>query len=683
MTNNSKPYYTTTPQKKQTLESLWRLEKIILNTLDFEKVAQKIVNGVFTECGYLKLGYKIIVLALVDEKKNLKRVSISQTPEAEKVSKKALALTIPFPQIITPLSAKDNLCIKVLSEKKPAATNYWPDILCPPFSKEQAVALQKQIEIKTSLVYPIISQNKSLGVLIFSMTKEESEVSLQERDLIAGFTDVVGLAVQNAKLYTFLKEESQKASKVSSELAEVNKQVYKRNWELAVRNRTLSVLRRIYEIINTSLGISETAQKLTDAMVEELQFQNGFIALIDNKENMLKTTAVALSETNRHGNSNFSSFLKTLNLPLSAQENFCVDSIIQQRQRMSNSLFDILTPVFNQEKADKIQSALKTQTVIIYPIIFAGRPLGVLVLGLAKHIGFMAQSDLETLKEVIEVVAIAIERAQIYADLKVANQKLKELDVLKDEFVSVASHELRTPMTAIKSYLWLVLYGKENLSEKLRRYIDRAYISSNRLIKLVNDMLNVSRIESGRMMFDIKEVKLDSLVQDTIAEIAPKVDELGIKIILENYPNLPSVLADSDKIKEVLINLLSNSLKFTPKGGKITISFKIAGDIVETCVADMGEGIEQEDIPKLFHKFGLVQGSYITNQKAAQGTGLGLYISKSIIDFHQGKISVSSEGKGKGATFCFSLKIFNPKDLEKFQAEKKGEEGLSIIHSGL
>ncbi len=470
-----KSNYTTTPKKKQTIQALWRLEKIILNSLDFKEVIEKIVNSVLTELDYLQLGYRIVVLILKDPKNNLlKRVSISQTKEAEKALK---ASPIPFPQINIPLTSKKNLCVKVFKSKKPATTSYWPDLLMPAFTNEQAIEVQKIVGIKESLVYPVISQNQSIGVIIFSMTKTEEEVTLEERDLISGFTDVVGLAVQNARLYT---------------------------------------------------SVEETTLKL-----------------------------------------------------------------------------------------------------------------------------------------------------------KEANGQLKELDRLKDEFVSVASHELRTPMTAIKSYLWMALNGKGGkLLEKQKYYLDRAYLSTDRLIKLVNDMLNVSRIEAGRVALSVEEVDLNKLALEVIDEVKPRADELGLKIKVNKVDKLTEVIADVDKIKEVLINFIGNSLKFTPHGGLIEISFEEKVDTVVTSVKDNGKGVEKDDQPKLFEKFGLLKGSYTTNT-ISQGTGLGLYICKSIIQLHKGEIWAESEGRDKGSKFSFSLRKYNVKDLKKIQSEQDGKESKEIIHTGI
>jgi signal transduction histidine kinase len=136
-------------------------------------------------------------------------------------------------------------------------------------------------------------------------------------------------------------------------------------------------------------------------------------------------------------------------------------------------------------------------------------------------------------------------------------------------------------------------------------------------------MLNISRIESGRLTLSVKEVNIDKVVQEVMDDLKPRAAELGVNIVMQADSPPPSVLADRDKIKEVLFNLIGNSLKFTPSGGKITIAFKISDPMVEIKIADTGSGIDAENLPKLFQKFGLLPGSY---KQGVAGTGLGLYI---------------------------------------------------------
>ena len=250
-----------------------------------------------------------------------------------------------------------------------------------------------------------------------------------------------------------------------------------------------------------------------------------------------------------------------------------------------------------------------------------------------------------------------VERAT--EDLRKANQRLKLLDQLKDEFVSVASHELRTPMTAIKSYLWLVLnkpQKNDHLSTKTRQQLERAYQSTERLIALVNDMLDVSRIEAGRIELKMEKLDMADLAQAVVAEVKPAADQKKLQLKIEYHPKNKKhywVKADRDKIHQVLINLVGNALKFTPKQGKITILLSQKNGQVITQVIDTGKGISAEDQQKLFTKFGRVSHSYVSVAEAG-GTGLGLYISKQLVKMHRGDIWVKSK-LNHGSTFGFSL----------------------------
>lgn len=464
----------------------------------------------------------------------------------------------------------------------------------------------------------------------------------------------------------------------------INAEIYKQNFELSIRNKTLSTLRALYSIATTSLGISQTAQKIADTIAQELNVASVRISLVDNDNSKLQTLAInqspqiaqAIAEVNRP--------LTELAIPLEYKANLAVVALDKKENKISGNLFDVMTPAVSQVEADTIVRVTGVKTVLIYPLIIGGVGAGVLTIGITKGEQDLSRAEHETLEQLVDVVAIAIDRAKLLQDLQGANDRLHELDKLKSEFVSVASHELRTPMTAIKSYLWMALAGRGGLiTDKQKYYLERAYISTDRLIKLVNDLLNVSRIESGKLSLDVAKIDLGKFVDEVISEVKPRADEEMVSVVNEydnNHP-LPSVIGDSDKLKEVIINLVGNSLKFTTQGGKIRIWFEVKEGFVVTHVSDNGEGISPDDLPKLFQKFGLVKESYVTNQKASQGTGLGLYISKSIVEMHHGKMWAESEGHGKGATFSFTLPIYSDQLMADFKAQYGSKEGLGIIHS--
>jgi len=446
-------------------------------------------------------------------------------------------------------------------------------------------------------------------------------------------------------------------TEVDDELTRINKDLYERNVELAIRNRTLSLLRKIYNIISTTLGVEKTAQLLIDEIVSELKFRKGFIVLVNQDRTTLRAIATSSSTPEemalltRFGNP-FTNFA----VGLSDIDNFCVNAVVTNRRRLTNTLYDILVPMVNQSSSEQLQNTLNIQTSILYPIVFADQVLGVLVLGMDKHVGSLSLAERETLGELIEVVAIAIERTKVYADLKRANEQLKEADELKDEFVYVASHELRTPMTAIKNYLWLALnrYGKD-LDPKMKQSLVRAYISTERLITLVQDMLTVSRIEGKRLVLNFEEIDLMELYQQIYDELNITAQKEGIVMTLVPASKKYTVYGDRTRIGEVLQNLLSNAIKFTPQGGHVTVSVRESGTMIATDISDTGFGIPREDLPRLFKKFGRLGHSYKKVAESA-GTGLGLFISKQIIEAHQGSITVESEAD-KGSTFTFTLPL--------------------------
>jgi len=286
-------------------------------------------------------------------------------------------------------------------------------------------------------------------------------------------------------------------------------------------------------------------------------------------------------------------------------------------------------------------------------------------------------------------------------ELKVANQKLQAIDAMKTEFVSMASHELLTPISAIEGYLSMMLDEKMVKIDdpKAVEYMSRVYKSAKRLARLVADLLNVSRIEEGRLLVEKQDIELEETIKSVINELKFKAE--GAKIALES--EIPDeakvkVYADPDKIKEVIINLVGNSIKYNHEGGHIKVSVAIqpTDEVIKKCtdmeqlsqqggqsegslqsavheklreivgdkqlvisVQDDGVGIEHSDLGNLFKKFTRI-GDWSTQE--TPGTGLGLYISKSLVEMHHGRIWAESEGKDKGSTFHFSLPLYEAKE---------------------
>ncbi|TFG35211.1 MAG: sensor histidine kinase, partial [Parcubacteria group bacterium] len=233
-------------------------------------------------------------------------------------------------------------------------------------------------------------------------------------------------------------------------------------------------------------------------------------------------------------------------------------------------------------------------------------------------------------------------------ELEIAYQDLQKLDKAKSEFVSIASHQLRTPLTAIKGYVSLLLegsYGK--LTKRNRPPIENVYQSSERLIRLINELLNISRIETGRLEMNFEETPIEEVINLAMEETKIQAEKKKLYLKLEKpEASLPKVSLDKDKIKQAIMNVVDNAIKYTTQGG-VVIKAKSHDSKVMIEVSDTGDGMEKEEMSKLFKSFS--RGS-AGNKLSTEGAGLGLHIAKSFVEFHGGRIWAESPGKGKGST---------------------------------
>ena len=249
------------------------------------------------------------------------------------------------------------------------------------------------------------------------------------------------------------------------------------------------------------------------------------------------------------------------------------------------------------------------------------------------------------------------EELQVMADkLAQANDQLRKLDQAKTEFISIASHQLRTPLTSVKGFISLVIEGSYGeINAGVRDALTKVYASSERLIQLVEDLLNVSRIESGRMQFTFEKGSIGEMMQELYDNfmLVAKNKDLYLDIKLPKK-GLPEVTMDPSKIREVISNFTDNALKYTEKGGVTMKAEQTKDKTVKITISDTGIGVPADEMQYLFKKFSRGKD---TGRLHAGGTGLGLYVGKNIVDAHHGKVWVESDGEGKGSRFIIELPI--------------------------
>ncbi len=449
--------------------------------------------------------------------------------------------------------------------------------------------------------------------------------------------------------------------------------------DLREENRALNATYRLFELILESLEFKEITQKIADVIPQYLNYETGVLALINKEKGILERTAISETRGGVAALKTTEVPFRNVNIPLDYEKNLCIKAIKNRKQYVTDNLYDLICPAISKENAETIQNKMGTSISIVTPIIKQKKALGVLIISTSKKLDRVTKFEKEIIRKFTEEVGVAIQNSILYTnlekakeDLRIAYEKLELLDKRKDEFISVASHELRTPMTIIKSYLWLLKEEKDGkLNRKQKEYIDLIIKSTERLLHLVNDMLNISRMEEGRLDFQTEKLNLTSFIDSVGKEFKVKAEENNIYLKIEKPKKLPPVKANEQRLNEILINLLGNAIKFTEKGG-ITLKVEPNEEKIKVSVIDTGKGIEKKDKNRLFKKFSRLDNTYTTVAEK-KGTGLGLYITKKYVEKMGGEIGFYSKGKSKGSTFWFTLPIWKEKET------KNKEEIKSLV----
>jgi signal transduction histidine kinase len=267
--------------------------------------------------------------------------------------------------------------------------------------------------------------------------------------------------------------------------------------------------------------------------------------------------------------------------------------------------------------------------------------------------GAFSDDEIALLRTFADQAVIAIENVRLFNELEMANRQLEAASQHKSEFLANMSHELRTPLNAIIGFSEVLaekMFGE--LNEKQEEYSKDIYASGQHLLSLINDILDLSKIEAGRMELELSDFHLPTALDSALTLIRERAGRRGIALQMNIDNRLGQIQADERKVRQVVLNLLSNAIKFTPEEGRIDVAAAPNDGFVEVSVRDTGIGIAPEDQEKVFEEFRQVG----TASKKIEGTGLGLTLCRKFVELHGGKIWVTSQ-LGHGSTFTFTIPV--------------------------
>jgi len=308
---------------------------------------------------------------------------------------------------------------------------------------------------------------------------------------------------------------------------------------------------------------------------------------------------------------------------------------------------------------------------IVMPLYQNENIIGLLCLG--DHLNSVyTQRDIRLLETISDELVIAIQNAlsvkevtdlnenlhqRIDAatrELRASNAQLQKLDEAKDEFISMASHQLRTPLTSIKGYISMLMDGDVGkVSNEQKHLLQEAFISSERMVRLIGDFLNVSRLQTGKFIIDKHPLDLAKVVEQEVEGLGPNANARGLKFVYKKPKNFPLLDLDENKIQQVIMNFSDNAIYYSKENSTIKINLAVVGDFAEFTVKDTGIGVPIAEQEQLFNKFFRATNA---RKQRPDGTGVGLFLAKKVIDAHDGQMIFESK-EGKGSTFGFRLPI--------------------------
>ncbi len=475
---------------------------------------------------------------------------------------------------------------------------------------------------RSALAVPLLRESHLLGGLVV-VRKSAGEFAPEVIDLLKTFATQSALAIQNARLFREIADKSRQLEEIS---------------------RNLEQLYRLSTAMQEPLSLNEQLNRVLESARHVIGIDRFFIWAVPLGKEVLTSVAQAGLPDEDWAEIN------SLQIPLA-------DAPILARSYRENVslVFGEQNPIPPELRLRPPYAgirSLRTNNLVVVPMIARGLPVGVLSADNHRSRVPILPHTVELLQTFASHAAVAVENARLFRELDDKGRQLEAASRHKSEFLANMSHELRTPLNAIIGFSEVLLermFGEVN--EKQTEYLQDILSSGQHLLSLINDILDLSKIEAGRMELALAPFHLPQALENALILVKERAARHGIRLDLDVDPRLGEIVGDERKIKQVLLNLLSNAVKFTPEGGQISLKAGLRDGSVEISVSDTGIGIAPEDQGAIFEEFRQVGRDDARKQ---EGTGLGLTLTKKFVEMHGGRIWVESE-VGRGSTFRFTL----------------------------
>jgi len=468
-----------------------------------------------------------------------------------------------------------------------------------------------------------------------------------------------------------------KKKKLEQDLAHISQEMYKRNAELASTNRTLSLLRTIDTLVLQSHdSLKVLCGQVSQAIIKDSDYPLVAIFVKESSHSVLALHGWSVSD-------NF--VLKDIEELQKILEVESLEAKVEHQHgfvhldAMSDAKLAHSTGA-TPEVVTELRTSLPVKSLYASKLMVRQKQVGLMVFGFLDKLDSLRDNDQALIERLSDAVGVAVdskllfeENQRVLGQLQKTNQKLRELDEAKDEFISMASHQLRTPLTTVKGYVSMVLEGDAGkVQEPQRKLLDQAFLSSQRMVYLIADLLNVSRLRTGKFVIDAAPTNLADVVEGEIRQLKETAKSRNLEMTYNKPKDFPNLMLDDTKIRQVIMNFADNAVYYTPSGGHISVNLVEKPESVEFTVVDDGIGVPKAEQHHMFSKF-----YRAGNAKKARpdGTGLGLFMAQKVIVAQGGAIIFRSE-EGKGSTFGFSFskeKLKVPAHIKATSAVAKGE----------